>query len=77
MVSNKLSKKKILFFILTLGAITPIGTVVGMVLTHEAEVASETTQSMAVGVLQVSFFRRPFFVNFSAGNFREISQKKC
>lgn len=55
MVNNKMTKCKILLYILTLGAITPIGTIVGMVLTYEAETAADATQSMAVGVLQVKF----------------------
>ena len=55
MVNNKMTKCKIILYILTLGAITPIGTIVGMVLTYEAETAADATQSMAVGVLQVKF----------------------
>ena len=55
MVNNGMKRAKILFYILTLGFITPIGIIVGMVLTLQAENAVDTTQSMAVGVLQVTF----------------------
>jgi hypothetical protein len=55
MVNNGMKRAKILLYILTLGFITPIGIIVGMVLTLQAENAADTTQSMAVGVLQVAF----------------------
>ena len=48
-----MTRTKILFYILTLGFITPIGIIVGMVLTLDAETALDPTQSIAVGVLQV------------------------
>jgi zinc transporter ZupT len=53
MVNNGMTKKKILGYILTLGLITPIGIIVGLVLTYDAESALDPTKSMAVGVLQV------------------------
>ena len=54
MVNNGMAKMKIFLYILTLGVITPIGIIVGMVLTLDAEEAVDAPQSVAVGVLQVS-----------------------
>jgi zinc transporter ZupT len=53
MVNNGMKKTKILLYILTLGFITPIGIIVGLVLTLDAESSPDLTQSVAVGVLQV------------------------
>ena len=57
MVNNGMKRTKILLYILTLGFITPIGIIVGLVLTLDAETALDPTQSVAVGVLQVGHFQ--------------------
>ena len=61
MINNGMKKVKILLYILTLGFITPIGIIVGLVLTLDAETALDPTQSVAVGVLQVDQIRFSIF----------------
>jgi hypothetical protein len=53
MINNGMAKMKIFLYILTLGVITPIGIIVGMVLTLDTNEAVDAPQSVAVGVLQV------------------------
>ena len=53
MVNNGMARVKILLYILTLGFITPIGTIVGIVLTLNSSDAVGEPQSSVVGVLQV------------------------
>ena len=53
MVNNGMARVKILLYILTLGFITPIGTIVGIVLTLNSSDAVGEPQSIVVGVLQV------------------------
>jgi hypothetical protein len=53
MINNGMAKLKIFLYILTLGVITPIGIIVGMVLTLDTDEAVDAPQSVAVGVLQV------------------------
>ena len=71
MVNNGMTRTKILFYILTLGFITPIGIIVGMVLTLDAETALDPTQSIAVGVLQVIIVSNVFFIVFLPNFIRE------
>jgi zinc transporter ZupT len=54
MVNNGMARVKILLYILTLGFITPIGTIVGIVLTLNSSEAVGQPQSIVVGVLQVN-----------------------
>ena len=63
MINNGMKRTKILLYILTLGFITPIGIIVGMVLTLDSsDSASDPTQSVAVGVLQVGQIQVVVFI---------------